>query len=224
MAVSQKQLTFLETADFLKVIQQYSDESGKDFSDAINLKMRDACMKAAMRAPVASRVDIVRKLVPKVIAERLSKKPAQMVVRRSVRNMPGGTQRVYYRKGMRHYSREDALLYWQAVLNRRIRSINFIKSFFVALAMKIEDSCPELPPAVNAKYKPSHRLNYAKATPGSPNAIGMADYAYLKAKGGATVDLILDRAWNVGLGLTLLDAQQYIARKMRERADSHSVK
>jgi len=220
------QVAWLETAEFEAVMREYAEESGKEFAEACNLKMRDACLKAAAATPKAGREAIRARVTPRYVAARLRKKPKQIVTVKIMKTV-GFTKsgrpkrKAFYRTYARRYSRREAKLYARALIGRRTRSIGFIRGFFIALARKIEETS-----GIPGSGGPMFRgivADFQQASPDSPTATGESHYKYSKSRRLKTVpEDILRQSWAVGLGQTILDAQQYIARKMRERAAKYS--
>lgn len=226
-ATTESEIAWLETAEFEATMREYAEESGKDFAEAVNLKFRDACLRAAAATKKARRDVIATKLTPPYIATFLGKKPKKritVIIRKTVGHTKSGRpkKKIFARSYERHYSRQDARRYHRSLRKRKTRAIGFIRGFFIALARKVEETS-----GIEAKGGPTFRgivASYQKAAPDMPVSSGESIYKYTKSRRPKAIpEAILRQSWAVGLGETMLDAQRYIERKMKERAKKYSV-
>lgn len=229
-------IAYLQTDQFYKALQEYAEASGKDFSNVVNLKMRDAAFKANKAAPKASTGAIQQKWgkasadAQRIVSSSLSHKPLKLVYRRNSKgkakkNASGKSvaSRKYARKAYVHYTIQEARAYAAAIRKRRIRAISFVKAFFLALAQAIESACPEVG-KMSTATKTGFDMSYVKATPEYPIGSGAISYSYKRFKGAtARADMLIAAAWDKGLAATIADMQKYIERKLSERAKQHSV-
>jgi hypothetical protein len=220
---------FLDTTQFYAVIDEYVKASHKDYALAVNLKMRDAALRAAQHAPVASRDNIRYTIQPPLIAYFLRHRPLKTVNRRlyskEVKTKTGNVRRKWIKRNVKvHYTRAEARKYARSILGRRVRARTFIKGFFVGLASAIENKSQGVPKGAR-NYKTGFNLSYVPAVPDRLKGEGKVEYLYKHAKEtDNSGSRLLQKAWDFGLGAVIEDMKVYIARKMKERAYGHSMK